>query len=56
MKTRKLYLSLNNLRISTPIQVNYPKGMEKMFGAFKTKKQAEKWGGEVIELIVTEKT
>jgi len=48
-----IYLSTNELKILTPIKVNYPKGMTKMFGAFTTRKQAEKWGGEVVEMEIT---
>lgn len=53
---KTLYLSMNELRILTPITVNYPKGMEKMFGAFKTKAQAKKWGGQIIELEIKSTT
>lgn len=56
MKTKTIYLSLMPVELTNPmdIKINYPKGMSKMFIAYKTRKQAEKHGREVVQLTISE--
>lgn len=50
MKTKKAYIALKPLAINSPIPINYPKGMIYIIGVFTSKKEAEKYSDELLEV------
>lgn len=52
MKEVKRYICLHPLIINSPIGVKYPDDCEHILGLFKTKKSAQKYGKNVLEVYM----